>query len=271
MRLEPADGSRPNPTVARDPVRRLGRRLLRPRREHPRARGPRPDRHDGGLRPPGRRAVRDRRGEEPARPRPRRARTRPRRRSRRSTTATRSGPRRSSSGSAPATASSGCTRPRSSGCSPSRPAGRPRPASASRSPRRTPVISFGARHVHPDITDVLDYAAIVGGCVGASTPAGARLAGLEPDRHDAPLARPDLRRHGRGGRRRSIATSGRTCRGSSSSTRSRTRPRRRSGSPTPSATGCTASGSTRRPSAAGSPPISSTRSGPGSTRRASTT
>jgi nicotinate phosphoribosyltransferase len=46
------------------------------------------------------------------------------------------------------------------------------------SPR--PVISFGARHVHPDITDVLDYAAIVGGCVGASTPAGARLAGLNP-------------------------------------------------------------------------------------------
>jgi nicotinate phosphoribosyltransferase len=39
---------------------------------------------------------------------------------------------------------------------------------------------FGARHVHPDITDVLDYAAIVGGCVGASTPAGARLAGLNP-------------------------------------------------------------------------------------------
>ena len=43
-----------------------------------------------------------------------------------------------------------------------------------------PVISFGARHVHPDITDVLDYAAILGGCVGASTPAGARLAGLAP-------------------------------------------------------------------------------------------
>src|ERR671925_202141 len=31
-----------------------------------------------------------------------------------------------------------------------------------------------------DITDNLDYAAIVGGCVGASTPAGARLAGLSP-------------------------------------------------------------------------------------------
>jgi nicotinate phosphoribosyltransferase len=46
--------------------------------------------------------------------------------------------------------------------------------------RPHPVISFGARHVHPDITDVLDYASIVGGCVGASTPAGARLAGLSP-------------------------------------------------------------------------------------------
>jgi nicotinate phosphoribosyltransferase len=30
------------------------------------------------------------------------------------------------------------------------------------------------------VTDTLDYAAIVGGCVGASTPAGARLAGLAP-------------------------------------------------------------------------------------------
>lgn len=43
-----------------------------------------------------------------------------------------------------------------------------------------PVISFGARHVHPAVSDVLDYAAIVGGCVGASTPAGARLAGIAP-------------------------------------------------------------------------------------------
>jgi nicotinate phosphoribosyltransferase len=43
-----------------------------------------------------------------------------------------------------------------------------------------PVICFGARHVHPEITDSLDYAAIIGGCVGASTPAGARLAGLNP-------------------------------------------------------------------------------------------
>jgi nicotinate phosphoribosyltransferase len=43
-----------------------------------------------------------------------------------------------------------------------------------------PVVSFGARHVHPKISDTLDYAAIMGGCVGASTPAGARLAGLRP-------------------------------------------------------------------------------------------
>jgi nicotinate phosphoribosyltransferase len=43
-----------------------------------------------------------------------------------------------------------------------------------------PVICFGARHVHPDVSDTLDYAAVVGGCVGASTPAGARLAGLNP-------------------------------------------------------------------------------------------
>jgi nicotinate phosphoribosyltransferase len=43
-----------------------------------------------------------------------------------------------------------------------------------------PVISFGARHVHPHVADALDYAAIIGGCVGASTPAGARLAGLSP-------------------------------------------------------------------------------------------
>lgn len=43
-----------------------------------------------------------------------------------------------------------------------------------------PVVSFGARHVHPDVSHALDYAAIVGGCVGASTPAGARLAGLSP-------------------------------------------------------------------------------------------
>ncbi|MDP9273308.1 MAG: nicotinate phosphoribosyltransferase [Chloroflexota bacterium] len=43
-----------------------------------------------------------------------------------------------------------------------------------------PVIGFGARHVHPSVADQMDYASVIGGCIGASTPAGARLAGLSP-------------------------------------------------------------------------------------------
>jgi nicotinate phosphoribosyltransferase len=43
-----------------------------------------------------------------------------------------------------------------------------------------PVMSFGARHVHPDISARMDYAAIIGGCVGCSTTAGAVLTGTEP-------------------------------------------------------------------------------------------
>jgi len=43
-----------------------------------------------------------------------------------------------------------------------------------------PVVHFGARHVHPDVAARLEYAAIVGGCTGCATPAGARLAGTEP-------------------------------------------------------------------------------------------
>ena len=43
-----------------------------------------------------------------------------------------------------------------------------------------PVISFGARHVHPRVADIMDYAAIVGGCIAGSTSAGSRLAGLAP-------------------------------------------------------------------------------------------
>lgn len=46
--------------------------------------------------------------------------------------------------------------------------------------RGLPVISFGARHVHPKVADVMDYAAIVGGCIGCSTPLGAKLAALSP-------------------------------------------------------------------------------------------
>lgn len=43
-----------------------------------------------------------------------------------------------------------------------------------------PVIGFGARHVHPSVADQMDYASVIGGCIGASTPAGARMAGLSP-------------------------------------------------------------------------------------------
>ncbi len=42
-----------------------------------------------------------------------------------------------------------------------------------------PLISFGARHVHPSVAGVMDYAAVVGGCTGCSSIAGARLAGVE--------------------------------------------------------------------------------------------
>jgi len=43
-----------------------------------------------------------------------------------------------------------------------------------------PIISFGARHVHPDVSARMEYAAIVGGCVTGATPAGATLAGRAP-------------------------------------------------------------------------------------------
>ena len=43
-----------------------------------------------------------------------------------------------------------------------------------------PVVSFGARHVHPSVAPYLDYAAVIGGCAGCSTPLGARLSGTEP-------------------------------------------------------------------------------------------
>jgi nicotinate phosphoribosyltransferase len=43
-----------------------------------------------------------------------------------------------------------------------------------------PVISFGARHVHPDVSARMEYASIVGGCVTGATPAGARRAGKQP-------------------------------------------------------------------------------------------
>ena len=43
-----------------------------------------------------------------------------------------------------------------------------------------PVISFGARHVHPSVAGIMDYSAIIGGCAGCSSVAGAKLAGIAP-------------------------------------------------------------------------------------------
>ncbi|MFC1901759.1 nicotinate phosphoribosyltransferase [Chloroflexota bacterium] len=43
-----------------------------------------------------------------------------------------------------------------------------------------PLTSFGARHVHPSVAGVMDYAAVVGGCAGCSSVAGGRLAGVAP-------------------------------------------------------------------------------------------
>ncbi len=42
-----------------------------------------------------------------------------------------------------------------------------------------PIVSFGARHVHPEVSARMEYAAIVGGCAGCATPRGAALAGIE--------------------------------------------------------------------------------------------
>jgi len=43
-----------------------------------------------------------------------------------------------------------------------------------------PVVSFGVRHVHPSVVGVMDYSAMIGGCAGCSSIAGANLAGIKP-------------------------------------------------------------------------------------------
>ena len=44
----------------------------------------------------------------------------------------------------------------------------------------TPVISNGASGMHPNVAAVMDYSAIIGGCVGCSTILGARMSQLTP-------------------------------------------------------------------------------------------
>ena len=43
-----------------------------------------------------------------------------------------------------------------------------------------PVISFGARHVHPSVVGIMEYSAIVGGCSGCASTVGAELASMKP-------------------------------------------------------------------------------------------
>ncbi|MEA3442125.1 MAG: nicotinate phosphoribosyltransferase [Chloroflexota bacterium] len=43
-----------------------------------------------------------------------------------------------------------------------------------------PVISFGARHVHPSVVGIMEYSAIVGGCAGCASTVGAKLVGMKP-------------------------------------------------------------------------------------------
>jgi nicotinate phosphoribosyltransferase len=43
-----------------------------------------------------------------------------------------------------------------------------------------PVVSFGARHVHPRVAPLLEYAAMVGGFAGCATTGGARMADVPP-------------------------------------------------------------------------------------------
>jgi len=53
-----------------------------------------------------------------------------------------------------------------------------------------PVVAVGARHVHPNISANIDYAAVIGGCASCSTVMGARLAGVTPSGnmpHSLPL------------------------------------------------------------------------------------
>jgi nicotinate phosphoribosyltransferase len=43
-----------------------------------------------------------------------------------------------------------------------------------------PVISFGARHIHPSVVGIMEYSAIVGGCTGCASTGGAKLADIQP-------------------------------------------------------------------------------------------
>jgi len=43
-----------------------------------------------------------------------------------------------------------------------------------------PVVNVGAHNVHPSVAPIMDYAAVIGGCITGSTALGSRLAGSPP-------------------------------------------------------------------------------------------
>jgi len=43
-----------------------------------------------------------------------------------------------------------------------------------------PVLSFGARHIHPSSVGAMEYAAVIGGCMGCASSIGANLTGTNP-------------------------------------------------------------------------------------------
>ncbi len=44
----------------------------------------------------------------------------------------------------------------------------------------TTIVAYGARHIHPNVAHILDYASVIGGCSSASTVLGSRQAGRNP-------------------------------------------------------------------------------------------
>ena len=44
----------------------------------------------------------------------------------------------------------------------------------------TTVIAYGARHIHPNVAHILDYASVIGGCSSVSTILGSKHAGRNP-------------------------------------------------------------------------------------------
>ena len=43
-----------------------------------------------------------------------------------------------------------------------------------------PILALASRHIHPNVAAIIDYSAVIGGCVSCSTILGARLSGVTP-------------------------------------------------------------------------------------------